>query len=179
MSFFRKYGSVWHTLPGGEAILQNDITKFATIAKLYREDPRLHLTYRIEDGDRPETISHRLYDTVDYWWSVLILNGIYDMGRQWPKDQASLEAFIAEEYPLQNPKETLYYVDNDGAIASPLALKLTFGYENVAQAISLHDLKPVSIEQHEWNVNESKRQIMLVDPDKMSFLLKEMEDAFD
>lgn len=178
MSFFRKYGSVWFLAPNGQTVLLNDLTRFARISSLFRTDPRLGLKYTIADGERPETLSHRLYDTVDYWWVVLLVNNIYDMERQWPMDNERLEAYIQDKYPLHDPDETLHYVDLAGNVTSPQAIMMAEGLANEAQAVSAKALKPVTIREYETELNNARRQIVMVDPDRLNLLVKEIEDAF-
>lgn len=179
MTFFSNFGNVWHTLPNGQTVLLNDITKYITIPQRFRNDSRYYLEYSIKEGDRPDLISNRLYGTVDYAWTILIMNGLSDMENKWPRSQVRLEEFIAEKYPFQNSLDVHHYEDENGLVQDPLALRLANGFHNENMAIVNYGLQPVSIFDHEYNLNEEKRKIKLLDPDYILEVDRQVKEAFN
>lgn len=54
---------------------------------------------RIEDGERPDQMSFRLYENTNFYWTFFIANDFLKDGyNSWPKGRQGLAEFIADEY---------------------------------------------------------------------------------
>lgn len=179
MAFFRNFGQVAHTLPNGETITINNITKWATIGRKYRDDPRLHIAYIVKDGETPEILSDRLYGDVRFWWSVLVLNNIADLYSQWPRNEEELMDHIERKYWGQSPDDTHHYVNPYGDVIDPYAIKMMTLAPDVEDIIRDQKLTPVTIYEYEFSLNEAKRPILLVDPDYVNLLERELTEVFE
>jgi hypothetical protein len=175
-NYFKNLGNVWHTLSDNNIVLINDITKFANIVDKYRQDTKLHLNYTIKDDDRPELLSYKLYDTVDYWWTILLLNEMWDFDNQWPLPDILLPKFIREKYPLNNFNDIHHYETVDGYVTDLESLSFVSGVD-VEDVPATFGLIAVTIEEHETEVNTQKRKIKLVDPDRMTRLISDFNEA--
>lgn len=175
-NYFKNLGNAWHTLPNNKIVLINDITKFANIVDEYRQNTKLHLNYTIKDEDRPELLSYKLYDTVDYWWTILLLNEMWDFDNQWPLPDIMLPKFIREKYPLNNFNDIHHYETVDGYVTDLESLAFLNDIE-VEDVPATFDLTPVTIEEHEIESNRLKRQIKLVDPDRISKLISDFNEV--
>ena len=75
-----------------------DVLRRVKVRSLDKEQSSFFIDYDTQDGDTPESISHRLYDSSDFFWVVLLtneaLNPYYDMAL----DTISLENFIKKKY---------------------------------------------------------------------------------
>lgn len=162
-NIFTSMGTAWFTLASGERILMNDITKFANVIDTYRNDPYMSMSYTIQQGDRMDTISYKLYDTVDYWWTIPFFNGMHDMNISWPMSDATLNQYIRDKYPLNLFNDVHHYETPDGFTTDIMALSLAHGIPE-QDVIGTFGLYPVSIFDHEYAVNEAKRHIRLIDP---------------
>ena len=174
--YFKNLGNVWFTLPSGEVVLINDITKFANIIDEYRHNPKLHLNYTIRDFDRPELLSYKLYDTVNYWWTIILLNEMWDFDNQWPLTDNQLPTFIREKYPLNNFNDIHHYETIDGYIADLESLSFIHKI-NIEDVAGTFDLTPITIEEYEIKKNEEKRHIKLVDPDRITKLINDFNEV--
>ncbi len=176
MSFFIHFGNRWHKLRETQ-IYVNDITAAVTFARKYRERPGLFLDYTIHDGDRPETISYRMYDTRRFWWTILLFNMMDDVNRQWPLDNDGLKAHIATTYPGRLLEDVRHYIGSAGEVVDVRALTIKDGYpEDVI--IQRYGLTPVTIYAHEFAVNEAKRKIRVIDPDLIASVETDLREAF-
>jgi hypothetical protein len=175
-NFFSAKGNVWYRLDSGERILINDLTTFATFSDTWKTDARTQLEYSIKDGELPHMISFRLYGTVDYWWTILLLNDIYDFDNQWPRSYKALNEYIDRKYQGKNRHDVHHYINGDGLVADLLSLKIETGITDDAEVINTMGLEVITIEEHEIAMNESKRAIKLVDPDYIAAVQKEYED---
>lgn len=55
--------------------------------------------YRIEDGDTPDNLSYRLYNTVDHYWTIMFVNQIENLSAEWPLNEEQFQAYLEEKYP--------------------------------------------------------------------------------
>ena len=52
------------------------------------------IDYVIQDGMTPEKISHELYDDVDLWWTIMIINNKFDRFYDFPLPDSVLTEYI-------------------------------------------------------------------------------------
>jgi len=56
-------------------------------------------SYYINDGERPDIVSNKLYNSPDYYWTFFITNDSLKEGIQnWPMSNLEFERFIEDEY---------------------------------------------------------------------------------
>jgi hypothetical protein len=176
MAFFAPMLSTWYTLNDGTVVSLNDISKFATFSQHWKNDQRTQLQYEIKDGDLPHQISNRLYGTVDYWWTVLLFNDIWDFNSQWPRNPGQVDDYIASKYPDNNPFDAHHYISPNGLVADLLSMKLQYNVTSDADAIRLGNLEAISIYDYEHALNDLKRNIIVIDPDSIQSVQREYED---
>lgn len=175
MAFFAPMGTVWYTMDDGSKIMINDLTVHAAFDERWKTDARTLLDYTIRDGELPHQISYRLYGTVDYWWTILLFNDIYDFENQWPRSPDALEDYIEKKYPDNSPDDLHHYIDSNGLIADLLAQRILYGIQDDATVIDVANLEPVTILEFETAANDTKRAIKLIDPDYIGDVQSEYE----
>lgn len=84
-----------------------DVTVRAKISEYFKNAAMTSLPYEIQDGERPETLSHRIYERADLHWLILLFNEIHDPTFEWPLSSAELESKIAKKYN----GHVIYYPD--------------------------------------------------------------------
>lgn len=155
----------------------NDITAFADFDDKWRSDNRTQLAYKIKDGELPHMISHRLYGTVDYWWTILKINRIYDLTNQWPRREDELVEYINNKYPGKLLTDVHHYVDRNGLVYDLITARITTGLTNTTSAIDKLGLTKITIEDFEYAINDDKRNIILIDPDYIGAVQLEFDKA--
>jgi len=178
-NYFEKMGSVWYKLNNGDTVYMNDISKFVAFTNTWAKNTNAQLTYRINDGEFPHQLSLRLYGSLDYWWTILLANNIYDFNNQWPRSTAQVDAYIAWKYPDNLPSDAHHYMTPNGLVADLLTYYVLYGATTDAQAIQIGNLIPVSIYDYEHNLNDLKREIVLIDPDYIQAVQAEYETLME
>ena len=56
----------------------------------YKTKITLFQKYQIQDDEKIEYVSYKLYGIVDYWWVIAIFNGINNIFNEWPKNNEQL-----------------------------------------------------------------------------------------
>ena len=168
MGYFSEMGTTWAPMDDGTIILLNNITKFSTYMKKFSEDPHNVLQYKVGNGERPDQVSYRAYGSVNYWWTILLLNNISNVRDQWALSQSQLEEHIAEKYPFSSFSDIHHYVTPEGHIADIENLRYINNYKYTEkQVVKQYELVPVTIYDFEYANNENKRDILIIDPDQI------------
>lgn len=179
MSYFENFPKRWVELPNGESVLLTNITRVVAIPEEFRKNEGLSISYAINDLDRPDSISERLYGTNDYWWTVLAMNGMFNIWEDWPMTVDQLNQYIEQEYPDNHYSDTLLFVTPDGNQTDIQALKMTSDFSTDEDIISVFQLREISILEYETEINDKKRNIRLVHPDYISMFAGQVEDMFN
>lgn len=83
----------------------NIIARYAFESSL-KENTVAFYEYEIKDGETPEIIASKYYDSQERHWIVLLFNNIIDPQFDWPLEYRSLLNFIEEKYSAPNYADT-------------------------------------------------------------------------
>lgn len=77
-----------------------------------------YTTYDVQDGERPDIVSQRLYGTTKYYWTFFVVNDfLHDGYKLWPMSTRMLEDYIEKEFNgwavASNPRPD---IDDDGIV---------------------------------------------------------------
>jgi hypothetical protein len=89
----------------GVDTVTNIIARFGFESKL-KQNYAVFYEYNIQDGDTPEIIASKFYDSVERHWIVLLFNDIVDPQFDWPLDQRTIIKFIDEKYSANGAANT-------------------------------------------------------------------------
>ena len=131
--------------------VENNIAKLALYQKLSIVD------YFITDGEKPEHVSMALYGTVDYYWTILVLNDIINLNTDWPKHQNTMFEYCEDKYGKNNATDTHHYIiadtENDD---DPIVVD----YDPAKWANS--EILDVTNYEYESQLNDKKRMIKVL-----------------
>lgn len=170
MDFFKHFGREWYTLPSGESVYMTDLTKRIALTNITKSTLGTLLNYTIRDGETPESIAVKLYGDSSYWWLVLLPSQLYEQD-SWPTLEQYLEEKVAKDYPETNIHSIKHHIDSKGVITDLNAIRMRTGVNGTANYFGL---TPVTYYEHERKVNDSKRNIKLVDPALATFMKSKM-----
>lgn len=76
-----------------------DIFRHVDVTTLNSENYTSYTYYDVQDGERPDIISQKLYNTPDYYWTFFIVNDFLQAGfNAFPKSSIDLDRGIQQEY---------------------------------------------------------------------------------
>jgi hypothetical protein len=75
-----------------------DITKRVAVRNEIKENYTVYDEYDVLDGETPEVVAYRLYDTTEYHWIILLLNDMIDPRYDWPLTVQSVRKFTESKY---------------------------------------------------------------------------------
>lgn len=163
----------------------------------------------IINGERPDQLSHRIYDDESYYWIILQINEIVDVHNEWPLSNYDLDQYIIRKYgSIEASNQVHHYetietfdgegnrvlpgrggdsiVDRGGLAQSGLRVSenFTFTYRlypgrQVTKTLSgstglLPACTPITNRQYEYDVNEDKTQIWILQEKYLPDYLREV-----
>ena len=109
--------------------------------------------YVVQDEDRPDTVAQKVYGDVAYTWVILLMNNIFTLF-DWPLTQREMTLYLAEKYgSVQAAQSTFLYRTAQNYLVDVD----TFNALDVSQRGL-----PISVYDHEQDLNELKRRIRVV-----------------
>jgi len=145
--------------------IENNIAKKALYQKLSI------VNYYVTDGEMPEHVSMALYGTVEYYWTVLVLNDIINLNTDWPIHQNNMFDYVEDKYGANNATDTHHYIladteDDDEPII--------VDYDPAKWANS--EILDVTNYEYETQLNDNKRQIKVLRKDSVASFVDRYQD---
>lgn len=83
-----------------KSVLFNKISQYVDVIDSVKNEVTLYNKYTISAGERPDTLSYKLYDTTDYYWTFFLMN---DHIRQsgWPINTYDILEQAKSKYPYR------------------------------------------------------------------------------
>lgn len=160
-------------------------------------------------GERPDQLSHRIYDDESYYWIILQINEIVDVHNEWPLSNYDLDQYIVKKYgSIEVSNQVHHYetietfdeegnrvlpgrggggiIDRGGLAQSGLRVpeNFTFTYRpfpgrQVTKTLSgstglLPSCTPITNRQYEYDINEDKSQIWILQEKYLPDYLREV-----
>lgn len=137
-------------------------------------------TYTILDGETPEFVAEKFYETASYHWILMLYNQKYDYINDWPKSSLELGDYITEIYGEGNEydQHTIFgnphWEDASGNIYNMIDTETG---NNISDSVPF--AVPVTNWDYETRLNEEKRQLKLIDSRIIPQILEEFESAYE
>ena len=87
--------------------LVTNILKRVKVKDVVKNDVALFDKYQVKFGESPEITSFKLYGSVDYYWTILLMNNIRDRFYEWPLSEQQFEEYVNAKYT--NPQAIHHY----------------------------------------------------------------------
>lgn len=127
--------------------------------------------YVILDGEKPDTVSNKMYGSSKYDYIILITNDIKNYYDEWPLSSTTLLEYIEEKYGSIPYAQTNYakYFTSTGEQISKDAWE--------EQIITDPNAYRMSHYENELEINDKKSQIKILNPNLVLKLEVDIQDA--
>lgn len=145
--------------------------------------------YSIQDNERLDTISTKVYGSPEYDWVIMLVNNIIDPYSDLPINDSNLYDFVTEKYG--NPEgihhyETIEVKDSLGRVVLKEGIHVdstfynapAYEYNNNGTVVSVPGNTvsvPVTNYQYEKTLNDQRREIFLLRPELLEKFVNEFE----
>jgi hypothetical protein len=159
--------------------LRNILLKASILRDLFLDDTTFY-DYFIEDGEKPTHVAFNYYGSVDYVWLVFLSNKITDPYFQWYLSTEEFEQYIAKKYgSVQEAQQEIveYKTLFDGLETLEIISVRTKQYYDSVGLSERFTFQPVYAYDKEFEANEARRRIKLIDRKYSSRISNELEKA--
>lgn len=144
----------------------------------------LYYKYSIPDGERFDIISDKYYGNSNYVWAIFYANNIIDPTEDIVKPHNQFIAYIKSKYgSVSTPNQTIhhyeytdYFTKKTYIIDEETYYKYLPQYEPETQTFK--NVRKVTQYEYENELNEKKRNIVVLDKTYLITLLNELEVLF-
>ena len=160
MAYFNYFPEIAYDVRGKKDNVRIDfVTNILVRArkKLEITNASLFEQYFVRDGDRADTIAHKIYDDSTLHWLIMYANYMTNPYYDWPMTYFDLQKYIAKKY--DNPNGVHHYEDANK-------------YEVDSNAPGA---TPVTNSVYEEFLNDSKRTIDIIKPEYIQQIVKEFK----
>ena len=148
-----------------------------------KKNTAAYYEYIIQDGDTPEILASKIYDSPERHWIILLFNDIVDPLFDWPMQQSVLNNYIENKYGsilwsqsnVKNYQQIITRTDNySGTVQTDIINIDSAAYANVTistNTYSLGDGNSITVEvskqtqsyyDYEVDLNDSKKSIKIL-----------------
>jgi hypothetical protein len=144
----------------------------------------LYYKYTMEDGERFDMIAHKYYGNSDYVWAIFYANGIVDPVADTPKAHNDFISYIKSKYGnIQTPNQTIHHYEYTDSLSNKtFIIDQTTYYQYLGEfepeTNSLKSVRVVTQFEYEQELNENKRNIVVLDKQYIGSITNELENLF-
>lgn len=135
----------------------------------------LYYKYTVSDTDRPDVLAAKYYGNANHTWAIFYANEIFDPRFDWPLNNAQFYAYLKSKYGSVQKTQNLLDEPHHYLLDDLYVIDKTTYLDNTIEASRK---KAVSIYDHEWNLNEAKREIKVLDVVYLRQITNELENLF-
>ena len=105
--YFNNFPKVDYSLenPNQFDFVTNIVSRFGIDEKL-KENSSIYYKYSIEDGETPEILAAKYYDSPEKHWIILAMNDIVDPQFDWPLTYSQFNEYVDTKYSANNYANT-------------------------------------------------------------------------
>ena len=152
----------------------NDITNFTR--------------YSIEGDERADQIAYKFYNDSGLDWIILTANNIIHVRDEWPMSNRDFLTYINQKYTSDQLSNVHHYEtreirDSSNTLIQKAGIYVKSDhsgtYIDEGSTITKSSIKTVSYLQHETDLNDAKRNILVLRRDYISTVLRDIGDVME
>lgn len=190
MKYFNELPKIIVTQDNVSRVFTNILARTSIIQSIIK-NPLLFYSYDIQESDTPEIIAHKYYGDVNRFWIVMISNQINDPQWDWPLTSSVFNQYLLSKYTEQQLTQVHHYekiiqtTDNVSRQTTTETIVIDeTTYDNLDENTTTYTLSSGTVTvqitkkiidnfNYELNLNESKRNIKLLNIDYANQVEKE------
>jgi hypothetical protein len=168
--FFTKFPKMAYDIDntGTNVRIVTDIIHRAKFIDIVRQNAILFYPYDVKEGETPEIIAAKLYDSSQYHWVVLFANDIHNLWTDWPLSYEQLIAFFIKTYGSMATAQTTvdHYEASNGDYIDLDTYNATLSQGSIS----------VYADEYWISQNDAKKIIRLIDPQYISLIESQLDN---
>jgi hypothetical protein len=162
-----------------------DITRRFKLTEALSDKATIYYDYAIQEGDRPDIVAAKYYKDSRLDWLVLLVNDIHDVAYDWPLDYQNFQNFIINKYgSIETAQSQVHHyekilrAESSTSTGERLPEIVVTVDETTYNSLTSSTRRSVDAYTYEDRLNESKRNIRLIDRNRVRSILDELEDIY-
>jgi len=181
---------VGSALRSAKSFIATDISVRLVLKQIVGDPNLIYYDYVVKDGERPDIIAEKYYGDSRLDWVIMMYNQILDPYFEWPKSTYEFESYITQRYgsiasaqAQVNRYEkriyaaSTYYNDYGEQVAIP-ARYVTVD-KSTYDITAANSRRQIDQYTHEDNLNESRRNIKILDEGFINELVRTYRKLFE
>ena len=157
------------------AVLRDDVTN--EITNFTR--------YSVEGDERADQIAYNFYGDSGLDWIILTSNNIIHVRDEWPMSGRDFLTYLNEKYTSDQLSNVHHYEtreirDSSNTLIQKAGVRVksdhSFTYVDDGSTVTKSSIKTVSYLQHETDLNDAKRNILVLREEYVSTVLRDIGD---
>ena len=169
--FFKGFPIISYEFSDRTIAIRNFLKKFS-FRKVIRENSSAYSSWIVREEDTPELMAHRIYNSPYYDWIILLFNQIINPLFEWPLSEREVFRLCETKYGVSNVYTHHHYKSDTPVEIEDLPKDIIVD-SRYAKKIS------VTNHQYEFEINDKKREIILLKPEYLSQVLQEWENIIN
>lgn len=157
----------------GNYKLVTDLMKRVKVRSKTLDEASLYDLYDIPEGESPEITAFKHFGSTAYHWIILMTNNITDRYYGWPLNTFEFENYLNDKYTNPNAIHHYEITQSSGKTSGD-------GPSDYEYKIEVNDTTPNAVgitnREYEERLQDSKRQIKLLNAAYLPILLEEFEN---
>ena len=158
------------------AVLRDDVTN--EITNFTR--------YSVEGDERADQIAYKFYGDSGLDWIILTSNNIIHVRDEWPMSSRDFLTYLNEKYTSDQLSNVHHYEtreirDSSNTLIQKAGVRVksdhSVTYVDDGSTVTKSSIKTVSYLQHETDLNDAKRNILVLREDYVSTVLRDIGDV--
>jgi len=172
--YFSQFEQGYYDLKGdGNEKLVTDLMTRVKVRSKIIDEASLYDKYDVPSGERPEDTAFKHFGSAQYHWVILMTNNITDAFYEWPMSEQTFETFLIDKYT--NPDAIHHY-----EVTQSSGKTTANGPEDYSYLIEVNSdsagAQSVSNREYEQRLQDSRRQIQLLNPSYLNTFLEEFNE---
>ena len=195
MQYFSTLPKIVYFNENKSSVLYTNLMARASIKPSLLSNSLLFYTYDIQDEDTPEIVAYKYYGDTYRYWIVLYANEMMDPQWSWPLSARNFEFYVEQKYNPNNPNDVTHHyekiitqIDLNTNTETVNVVEIDSDtYDNLESSSVIKTLptgpvsititkKLVSVYEYEYRLNESKRNIRILNKSYAAQLEQELEE---
>ena len=144
--------------------------------------------YNVEGDERADQIAYKFYGDAGLDWVVLTANNIIHVRDEWPMSNQDFLTYLNQKYTSEELSNIHHYEtreirDSSNTLIQKAGINVksdhSVTYVDEGTTITTSSFKSVSYLQHETNLNDAKREILILRRDYISTILRDIGDIME
>lgn len=177
MAYFSSFPNTIFEINGKDYVVK-DIFRRCMFISEYKPYSDLYTTYTVNDGESPQMIAHKLYDSAEHDWVLLMFNEIHNPYFDWPMGQLDLENYVKGKYGESIMYMTKHYT-KDGMVVGEVKEWVDGSATWTPPANPGGLVSAVSFMDYETALNDERRIIHILRPELLSDFIAQFDKAIN